>query len=172
MCDIVLRDFEELALDGSNYLEWTVDAKILLAAKSLRETIAPISECTDAQKAQATAYLRHHLDRDLKNFVTEEDPLVMWQFLKDRFYGPMQRNKITSDAKDTWRNLRFSDFEDVDEYNSTLHRAASRMKLCGEEITENDMIEKTLSTTHPRNLWCHQGYRVPSMLSTVICFRC
>jgi hypothetical protein len=83
----------------------------------------------------------------------------MWQFLKDRFYGPRHKHIITSEAQDAWINLHFSDFQNVDEYNSTLHCVASRMKLCGEEITENDMIEKTLSKLHPRNLQRHREYR-------------
>ena len=56
-------------------------------------------------------------------------------------------------------NLLFSNFEDVGEYNSALHRIASGLKLCGRKITENDMIEKTLSTMHPRNLQLHRQYR-------------
>jgi hypothetical protein len=105
------------------------------------------------------AYLRHHLNQGLKKFLTEEDPFVMWQFLKDRSYGPRQKHIITSEAQDAWINLHFSDFQNVDEYNSTLHCVVSRMKLCGEEITENDMIENTLSKLHPRNLQRHREYR-------------
>jgi hypothetical protein len=65
----------------------------------------------------------------------------MWKFFKDRFYGPSQK-----DARDAWVKLRFSDFADVGRYNSALHGATSRLKLSGREITENDMIEKTLFT--------------------------
>ncbi|KAF8081658.1 hypothetical protein N665_0872s0005 [Sinapis alba] len=36
----------------------------------------------------------------------------------------------------------------------------SRMMLCGEKISDYDMIEKTLSTFHPGNVVLQQQYRV------------
>jgi hypothetical protein len=44
-------------------------------------------------------------------------------------------------------------------YNSALHRIVTKMRLCGQKITDADMIEKTLSTFHPGNIVLQQQYR-------------
>ena len=40
-----------------------------------------------------------------------------------------------------------------------MFRITSQLKLCGENITENDMLEKTFSTFHASNLLLQQQYR-------------
>jgi hypothetical protein len=43
-------------------------------------------EHTKPDKARALHFLRHHLHPDLKfEYMTERDPFVLWQSLKDRF---------------------------------------------------------------------------------------
>ena len=87
MSDISKREFAELALDGSNYLTWAVDAEIHLTSSNLSETIVPDSECSFAHKAKTLIFLRHHLNQDLKNeYLTKQDPLILWQSLKHRFH--------------------------------------------------------------------------------------
>ena len=44
-------------------------------------------------------------------------------------------------------------------YNSALHRIVTKIRLCGQNITDADMIEKTLSTFHPGNIVLQQQYR-------------
>ncbi|XP_057785852.1 uncharacterized protein LOC131003348 [Salvia miltiorrhiza] len=56
--------------------------------------------------------------------------------------------------RDLWKDFKF-----VIEYNSTLHRIVSQLKLCKQEVTEIDLIEKTLSTFHASNLVLQQQYR-------------
>ncbi|CAN6698452.1 unnamed protein product [Malus baccata var. baccata] len=51
------------------------------------------------------------------------------------------------------------DFKSVAEYNSALFRITSQMKLCGNTITEKDMLEKTFSTFHVSNVLIQQQYR-------------
>ncbi|XP_023633355.1 uncharacterized protein LOC111828994 [Capsella rubella] len=58
-----------------------------------------------------------------------------------------------------WRNLRIQDFKSVDEYNSDMFKIVSIFKLCGEEISEKDMLEKTFSTFHTSNVLLQQQYR-------------
>ena len=50
-------------------------------------------------------------------------------------------------AQYDWLNLRFQDFKYVIEYNSALHRIVSQLKLCKQNITNTELIEKTLSTS-------------------------
>ncbi|XP_016651039.1 PREDICTED: uncharacterized protein LOC107881549 [Prunus mume] len=58
-----------------------------------------------------------------------------------------------------WTYLRFQDFKSVSEYNSTMHKTTSVMKLCEENISKEDMLEKTLSTFHASNVLLQQQYR-------------
>jgi hypothetical protein len=90
MSDIAKRDFEMLTVDGSNYLTWATDVEIKLDGMSLDHTIvepeADKDERTKPDKAKALHYLQHHIHPDLKcEYMTEKDPLVLWQSLKDRF---------------------------------------------------------------------------------------
>ncbi|XP_021321419.1 uncharacterized protein LOC110437327 [Sorghum bicolor] len=80
--------------------------------------------------------------------MTEKDPLVLWQSLKDRF--SQQLTIVLPRAQQDWINLRFQDFKSVAAYNSALHRIVTKLRLCGQKIIDADMIEKTLSTFQPR----------------------
>ena len=44
-------------------------------------------------------------------------------------------------------------------YNSTLFKISSQLKLCGESITDEDMLEKTFTTFHASNVLLQQQYR-------------
>ena len=47
----------------------------------------------------------------------------------------------------------------MEEYNSALFKIVSKLKLCGETITDADMLEKTFSTFHTSNVVLQQQYR-------------
>jgi hypothetical protein len=89
--------------------------------------------------------------------MTERDPIVLWQSLKDRF--SQQLTIVLPRAQQSWITLRFQDCKYVAAYNSALHRIVTKMRLCGQKITDADMIEKTLSTFHPSNIVLQQQYR-------------
>ena len=44
-------------------------------------------------------------------------------------------------------------------YNSALRKIVTDMRLCGQKITDADMIEKTLSTFHSGNIVLLQQYK-------------
>jgi hypothetical protein len=168
MSDIAKREFAELAVSGKNYLTWALDAKIMLGAKNILKCIqdpttgtsaSGNSELpTQAEKNQALHFLRHHLNATLKNeYMTEDDPKVLWDSLKDR-YGH-QMKALLPKAKREWLHLRFQDYKTVEQYNSVLHRIVTCLKLCGEKITDADMIDKTLSTFHPNYVQIQRQYR-------------
>ena len=50
-------------------------------------------------------------------------------------------------------------FKTVSEYNSALFRISFQLKLCGEKVTEEDMLEKTFTTFHALNVLLQQEYR-------------
>jgi S-adenosylmethionine/arginine decarboxylase-like enzyme len=47
----------------------------------------------------------------------------------------------------------------MSEYNSAMFRITSELKLCGEKITDEYMLEKIVSTFHASNLLLQQQYR-------------
>ncbi|XP_021834864.1 uncharacterized protein LOC110774612 [Prunus avium] len=103
-------------------------------------------------------FLRRHINEALKNeYVVVDEPLVLWKILGEIYNH--QKTVTLPRAKYEWTHLRFQDFKTVPEYNSAMHRITSLMKLCGENISEEDMLEKTLSTFHASNVLLQQQYR-------------
>ena len=70
-----------------------------------------------------------------------------------------QRTVILPKARYDWMHLRLQDFKSVSEYNSAIFRISSQLQLCGEKITDEDMLEKTFSTFHASNVLLQQQYR-------------
>ena len=80
----------------------------------------------------------------------------MWQNLKERY--DHQKFNILPQARYDWLHLRLQDFKSVSEYNSALFKITSQLKLCGENITKDQMLEKTFSTFHASNIVMQQQY--------------
>ena len=155
-----LSKLEFIALDvtGKNYLSWVLDAEIHLDANGLGDTIKEGNKASSHNKAKSMIFLRHHLDEGLKSeYLTVKDPLVLWNNLKERYEH--QRTVILPKARHDWMHLRLQDFKSVSEYNSSLFRITSQLTLCGEKITDTDMLEKTFSTFHASNVLLQQQYR-------------
>ncbi|GAV75411.1 UBN2 domain-containing protein, partial [Cephalotus follicularis] len=104
-------------------------------------------------------FLRHHIDDGLKyEYLTVENPLELWQNLNDRFEH--LKAVVLPKALNDWSQLRFQDFKTVSEYNSTLFKIVSQLKMCGEVITEDMLLEKTYRTFHASNVLLQQQYRL------------
>ncbi|KAJ0770812.1 putative transcription factor interactor and regulator CCHC(Zn) family [Helianthus annuus] len=158
MSNLSKLEFTTLDISGNNYLPWTLDAKIHLTANNLGETINVDNQTSPQNKAKAMIFLRHHLHEDLKReYLTVEDPLKLWTNIKERF--DHQKLVLLPKARYEWLHLRLQDFKTVSEYNSALFRITSELKLCGEKITDEDMLEKTFSTFHASNMLLSQQYR-------------
>ncbi|KAM2630745.1 hypothetical protein TB1_029577 [Malus domestica] len=103
-------------------------------------------------------FIRHHLDEALKSeYLTVEDPLALWKALRNRYNH--QTTVILPRARYEWTHLKIQDFKSVAEYNFALFRITSQMKLCGDTITEEMLLEKTFSTFHASNVLLQQQYR-------------
>ncbi|GKC61443.1 uncharacterized protein Tco_1089041, partial [Tanacetum coccineum] len=158
MSNLVKLEFLALDISGQNYLSWVLDAEIYLAANDLGDTIQAGKETTVEQKAKTMIFLRHHLHENLKiEYLTVKDPLVLWNHLKDRYEH--QKTVILPRARYDWVHLRFYDFKTVSDYNSIMFKITSQLTLCGEKITDEEMLEKTFSTFHASNLLLQQQYR-------------
>ena len=66
---------------------------------------------------------------------------------------------ILPKARYDWMHLRLQDFKSVSDYNSALFKICSKLLLCGEKVTDEDMLEKTFSTFHVSNMLLQQQYR-------------
>ncbi|KAI3705105.1 hypothetical protein L1987_75337 [Smallanthus sonchifolius] len=158
MSNIAKLEFLALDITGKNYLSWVLDAEIHLNANNLGDTIKEGNETTTQDKAKAMIFLRHHIHDDLKNeYLTVKDPLVLWTNLKERF--DHQKTVILPRARYEWIHLRLQDFKSISEYNSAMFRITSQLILCGENITDTEMLEKTFSTFHASNMLLQQQYR-------------
>ncbi|XP_078148856.1 uncharacterized protein LOC144544271 [Carex rostrata] len=158
MSNLAKLEFVALDITGKNYLSWVLDAEIHLDANGLGETIKKDNTTTNQDKAKAMIFLRHHLHEGLKaEYLTVKDPLTLWNNLKERY--DHQKTVILPKARYEWMHLRLQDFKTVSEFNSAMFRISSQLKLCGENITDQDMLEKTFSTFHASNILLQQQYR-------------
>ncbi|XP_074277134.1 uncharacterized protein LOC141600784 [Silene latifolia] len=158
MSNLAKLKFAALEISGKNYLPWVLDAEIHLDAKGLGETIKDGNKTTCQDKANAMIFLRRHLHEGLKNeYLTIKDPQILWSNLKERY--DHQKTVILPNARYDWMHLRLQDFKSVSEYNSTMFQITSQLKLCGEKVTDMDMLEKTYSTFHANNIVLQTQYR-------------
>ncbi|XP_074346894.1 uncharacterized protein LOC141685705 [Apium graveolens] len=124
----------------------------------LGDTIKEGNKASEQDKAKAMIFLRHHLDEGLKTeYLVIKDPTTLWKNLKERY--DHQKTIILHKARYDWLHLRLQDFKSVSEYNSAMFKITSQLKLCGENISDNDMLEKTYSTFHANNMLLQQQYR-------------
>ncbi|XP_045802229.1 uncharacterized protein LOC123895789 [Trifolium pratense] len=158
MANLSKLEFEALDITGKNYLPWALDVEIHLDAEGNGDTIKEGNNSSAQQKAKAMIFLRHHLHGDLKiEYLTVKDPLDLWNSLKERY--DHQKTIILPKARHEWLHLRLQDYKTVTAYNSAVCRITSLLKLCGENVSDQDMLEKTFSTFHASNVLLQQQYR-------------
>ena len=148
MSNLTKLEFVALDILGNNYLSWILNAEIHLDVSNLGETIKETNSASLQDHAKALIFLRHHLDENLKN---------KYLTVKDRY--DHQKTVILPKARYDWLHLRLQDFKSISEYNSALFKITSQLKLCGENITDEDMLEKTFTTFHASNVLLQQQYR-------------
>ncbi|XP_009375238.2 uncharacterized protein LOC103964073 [Pyrus x bretschneideri] len=133
-----------------------MDAKIHLEAGNLRDTIKEDTSTTSQDWVKAKIFIRRHLDEGLKSeYFTVEDSLTLWKTLKNRYNH--QKTVILLRARYEWTHLKIQDFKTVAENNSAMFRISSQLKLCGETITEEDMLEKTSEQNNELLMKNHQS---------------
>ncbi|KAK9673139.1 hypothetical protein RND81_12G149000 [Saponaria officinalis] len=140
--------FLALDISGKNYLSWILDAEVHLSAASFRNTIIEGNKESLEDRSKALIFLRRHLDESSKaQYLTVKYPYTLWTELKGRF--DHKKSVILPRARYEWMHLRLQDFKSVD----------YAVKLCGETITESDLLEKTYSTFYASNMVLQQQYR-------------
>ncbi|XP_057418356.1 uncharacterized protein LOC130712542 [Lotus japonicus] len=158
MSNLAKLDFVALDIIGTNYLSWLLDVEMHLDANDLGDAIKEGNATSNQVKAKVMIFLRHHLHEGLKTeYRTIKDPLDFWKNLRERF--DHQKTVILPKTRYEWLHLRLQDFKSVSEYNSALFRITSKLKLCGENVSDADLLEKTFSTFHASNVVLQQQYR-------------
>lgn len=158
MTNYTKLEFAALDISGRNYFSWILDIEIHLDAMEIGKTITNGNDASLKDRAKAMIFIRHHLHEDLKfEYLTVKDPLVLWNNLKERYEH--QKAVILPRARYYWLHLRLQDYKSISEYNSALFKIVSLLKLCGDKITEKDMLEKTYSTFHANNMILSQQYK-------------
>ena len=143
MSNITKLEFIALDISGKNYLEWTLDAEIHLDAMNLVETIKEGNEASLQDRAQAVIFLRHHLHEGLKaEYLTIKNTYALWQSLTERY--DYHKAIILPKARYEWIHLRLQDFKTVSEYNFVVFKITSQLKLCGENITDDNPSKSSL----------------------------
>ncbi|XP_040369562.1 uncharacterized protein LOC121051353 [Rosa chinensis] len=143
-------DFQMLDSTGSEYYSWVTDVENHLTSRGILPIIqAPnpglVFQRTPTKHAQAIILMRRHMDKALRlEYMSMRDARDLWVALEERF-GNIQ-DTLLPDLKVQWNNIRFSDFKSVAEYNSEALRLQAMLKFCGKPLTEDELLEKTLST--------------------------
>ncbi|XP_019251299.1 PREDICTED: uncharacterized protein LOC109230232 [Nicotiana attenuata] len=157
MSNLSKLEFVALDISGNNYLSWFLDVEIHLAAKGLGNTITQGNEASSQDKAKAMIFLHHHLDEGLKvEYLTVKDLLELWVGLKERYD---HNATVLPRARYEWMHLWLQDFKTVSEYNSVVFQITSQLKLCGDVMNDEDLLEKTLTTFHASTMVLQQQYR-------------
>jgi len=149
----ILTKLEFVALDvsGNNYLSWILDAEIYFEAMNLRNTIKKNNQASQQDRAKAIIFLRHHLHEELKTeYLTVKNPSTLWNNLREKYEH--HKTVILSKARCDLMHLRLQYFKSASDNNSALFKISSQLKLCGEKVTDVDMLEKTYTTFHASNV--------------------
>ncbi|XP_070039392.1 uncharacterized protein [Nicotiana tomentosiformis] len=88
------------------------------------------------------------------------DAMGLGDAIKDKNKERYDNLKLVTlpQARYDWAHMRLQDFKSVSEYNSAMFRITSKLKLCGDTITDYDMLEKTFTTFHASNMVLQQQY--------------
>ncbi|XP_021730992.1 uncharacterized protein LOC110697897 [Chenopodium quinoa] len=104
--------------------------------------MAVVKPVIEQEQAKALVMLRHHLHEGLKTeYMMFEDPKELWDCLNERF-GHHKR-----------------DFKSITDYNSTIHEIVSILRYYDHPVTDEQMIEKTPTTSHVSNILLQEQYR-------------
>ncbi|KAI3446851.1 hypothetical protein Pfo_003516 [Paulownia fortunei] len=140
MLNLIKFEFITLDISENNYLTWTLDADIYFDAMNLGEIIKEGNEASLQDRTKAMIFIRHHFHDELKTeYLTIKNLYVLWKNLKERYNH--EKTII------------------LPKYNSTMFKITSQLKLCGESITDEDMLEKTFSIFYASNILLQQQYR-------------
>jgi hypothetical protein len=164
MTDPTRPEFEILDSEGIEYHRWVSDVETTFMGKDYTSTIIPSTDPKDKEpsekvKANALMFLRRHIDPSLRwEYLQLKTPKELWDALKGRF-GNIH-DTLLPELTVQWNEIRLLDYKRVNDFNKDMLRLKARLTFCGKEITEDDMIQKTLSTFPTSALILANQYRL------------
>lgn len=162
MSTLEKHKFDVLPLSGAEYPDWALQAKMFLKSEGLAEMIEesfqlPNDTSNKSSKdimkmASRTAFiLLRHMEPNLRrHYQRQENPAIIWKSLQQRFNTDRERTLLPI-LQNEWEKLRFYNYGSVTDYASELYRITTEMEHCGNTVTEQQKIQKTLSTFNPQN---------------------
>ncbi|KAL6567508.1 hypothetical protein OROGR_001176 [Orobanche gracilis] len=104
-------------------------------------------------------FLRRHIDPSLRwEYLQLKSPKELWDALKGRF-GNIH-NTLLPELTVQWNEIRLLNYKRVNDFNQDMLRIKARLNFCGKDITEDGMIQKTLSIFPTSALILANQYRL------------
>jgi hypothetical protein len=156
------HEFEELSLDGHNYPIWTMDVKISSALIGMYEAIIPTAdrqhELPPTHKYNALYIIKHHIHPDLKSeYVLEEETSDLWMAFQNHY--EQQKAVILPEANQDWIRFHLQDYKSIGDYNHVVRKICAKLWFCEKEPSDEDKIEKNLTTMLPSDRVLKHQYR-------------
>lgn len=108
-------------------------------------------DASNQDHAKSMIFLCHHLDERLKReYLIVMNTLDFRNYLKERFEH--LKMVVLPKAQYDWFHLWLQNFIFVNDYNLIMFRMTSQSKLYGENMTHENMLEKTYSAFHVSNI--------------------
>ncbi|XP_026435523.1 uncharacterized protein LOC113333227 [Papaver somniferum] len=146
--DSIRREFELLDSSGLEYQCWVSDVETTFMAKDYTSTIKPSADAaptTEKDKAHALMFLKRHIDPNMRwGHHHLKTPKELWNALESRFgniYDSLLRQLTLQ-----WNEIRFLDYVKVNDFQKNMIQIQARLDFCGKKLTDEEMIQKTLST--------------------------
>ncbi|XP_062001924.1 uncharacterized protein LOC133719768 [Rosa rugosa] len=164
MADLTRPEFDILDSEGLEYHRWVSDVETAFVAKDYTATIKTPTDPkddgpSDKVKANALMFLRRHIDPSLRwEHLQLKTPKELWDALKGRF-GNIH-DTLLPELTVPWNEIRLLDYKRVNDFNKDMLRLKARLNFYGKELTEDDMIQKTLSTFPTSALILANQYRL------------
>lgn len=143
-------EFELLDSAGLEYHRWVADVETTFVAKEYTNTIKPSSDAdaapaSEKNKAHALMFLKRHIDPNLRwGYHHLKTPKELWDALESRF-GNIH-DSLLPQLTVQWNEIRFLDYVKVNDFQKDMLQLQARLAFCEKKLTDEEMIEKTLST--------------------------
>ncbi|XP_026416760.1 uncharacterized protein LOC113312220 [Papaver somniferum] len=146
--DPIRPEFEFSDSAGLEYHCWVADVETTFVAKDFTSNIkqsADAAPATEKEKANALMFLKRNIDPNLRwGYHHLKTPKELWDDLHSRF-GNIHDSLIPQ-LNILWNEIRFLDYVKVNDFQKDMLQIQERMDFCGKKLTDEEMIQKTLST--------------------------
>ncbi|XP_026428355.1 uncharacterized protein LOC113324249 [Papaver somniferum] len=159
--DLIRPEFELLDSEGLEYHRWVSD-EFTFVAKDYTSTIKPSANAapeTEKDKAHALMFLKRHIDPNLCwGYHHLKTPKELCDILYSRF-GNIHDSLIPQ-LNVLWNEIRFLDYIKVNDFQKDMLQIQERMDFCGKKLTDEEMIQKTISTFPTSSMILANQYRL------------